>query len=859
MSIRYAFVTLLTSDAYLPGALTIAAALKDLHRSLPSDQTVKYETVCLVTPETVDVTTIRLLRKSFDVVVGVEIIVPPDTESLTLLGRPDLDTALTKLHVFRLTQYSKVIFLDADALPLRPLSHLFHLDHEFSAVPDVGWPDIFNSGVMVLSPGEDKFEELRELLNTKGTWDGADQGLLNEWRGNNWSRLSFTYNTTPTAIYTYAPAYQRFGSQISVIHFIGPHKPWHSIPSRAPGSSAQSTNMVVEPSTEVHVTQQRAYDYGSLVDRWYSIYDRHYRSQAAEPVFQPTRYTSAWNEEDLRRAVVAGGALGLEELRRAALEGMGASGISAPRAYGEGEYRTMPLEGRFDLIRPRTRAEKKQAQAPGDSTETPESTPVPTEPSTTTPEPSTPLGQILSLPSGSPVRWTTLPTPGINEIPPAPHTQLISLPPTPLRYVPTPYKPFRNTREAGAQTVPVRSQQRESGGENFSLTPLMWNSAVETPPNVVTPTPTDTYFPKVWDVDGNWSSVSPSSSETSLTTMEPSPSKPQPSPNAFFNSPPVPAAPEMLRRQGQYRNIIGEESGSPTAEATKVKRVFPWEERPRHAPGRVFPNEGLPSTTLPYPSVSATPERKAAFRSPMPSPLVGFPPSLRSHHPQDGPLPQRYADKVPWSIPSSSPLCLEKELETSSQDGDVEDEVDSAEETVMRSRTRSSSIGMVKRTLKYRSIGVQTDPRELREEGIQVTTFVPVTEVAEKLILTNKRLRRNWWTSTRTTSPLTVTATHVSTSSSLSPPTLGSHHLLLSSSPRDHRTPDKAGDLSPSSASSLSVVSSVTPPSPAGGPPLSHIGKGSRVWDPARGVETFKRGSEEVLGKFMKIGSDERA
>lgn len=119
-----------------------------------------------------------------------------------VLGRPDLDTALTKLHVFRLTQYSKVVFLDADVLPLRPLSHLFLLDHEFSAAPDVGWPDIFNSGVMVLSPGEDKFRELQELLNTKGTWDGADQGLLNEWRGNNWNRLSFTYNTTPTAIYT---------------------------------------------------------------------------------------------------------------------------------------------------------------------------------------------------------------------------------------------------------------------------------------------------------------------------------------------------------------------------------------------------------------------------------------------------------------------------------------------------------------------------------------------------------------------------------------------------------------------------------------------------------------------------------
>lgn len=131
----------------------------------------------------------------------------PLTPALTpaFLGRPDLTTVLTKLHVFRLVQYSKIIFLDADVLPLRPLTHLFQLPHEFSAAPDVGWPDIFNSGVLVLSPGEDKFNELNDLLKFKGTWDGGDQGILNEWRGNNWNRLSFTYNTTPTAAYTYVP------------------------------------------------------------------------------------------------------------------------------------------------------------------------------------------------------------------------------------------------------------------------------------------------------------------------------------------------------------------------------------------------------------------------------------------------------------------------------------------------------------------------------------------------------------------------------------------------------------------------------------------------------------------------------
>ena len=72
----------------------------------------------------------------------------------------------------------------------------------FAAVPDVGWPDIFNSGVLVFTPGEDKFNEIMELVVSDGSWDGGDQGVLNEWRGKDWKRLSFTYNTTPTAAYT---------------------------------------------------------------------------------------------------------------------------------------------------------------------------------------------------------------------------------------------------------------------------------------------------------------------------------------------------------------------------------------------------------------------------------------------------------------------------------------------------------------------------------------------------------------------------------------------------------------------------------------------------------------------------------
>jgi alpha-N-acetylglucosamine transferase len=120
-------------------------------------------------------------------------------------GRRDLAHSLTKLHLFRLTQYSKVIFLDADTLVLRPLSHLFDLPVDFAAAPDQGWPDAFNSGVMVATPSIETFDALTAMMKQRGSWDGGDQGLLNDFFPN-WHRLSFTYNVTPSAYYTCVPS-----------------------------------------------------------------------------------------------------------------------------------------------------------------------------------------------------------------------------------------------------------------------------------------------------------------------------------------------------------------------------------------------------------------------------------------------------------------------------------------------------------------------------------------------------------------------------------------------------------------------------------------------------------------------------
>lgn len=86
MATPFAFVTLVSSDSYLPGALALVAALKELHPKPPVPPEVDFQTVCLVTPEMVDVSSIRLLRKAFDLVVGVEVIEQRDVKGLQLLG-----------------------------------------------------------------------------------------------------------------------------------------------------------------------------------------------------------------------------------------------------------------------------------------------------------------------------------------------------------------------------------------------------------------------------------------------------------------------------------------------------------------------------------------------------------------------------------------------------------------------------------------------------------------------------------------------------------------------------------------------------------------------------------------------------
>lgn len=226
-----AYVTLLTSESYVPGALILAKTLKHLNT--------KNKIVVLLDLSLISGHSLALINSAFDEVIQIndKKIVAPLEVVASKLGREELAVTYSKILLWNLDKYEQIIYLDSDTLPLKNLDHLFDKYEDLAvteiiASPDVGWPDIFNSGLLILKPNKTVFEKLLTHSESQdASFDGADQGLLNEFfhlldNGHTWKRLPFIYNVTPSANYQYQPALSRFLTEIHLVHFIGSYKPW---------------------------------------------------------------------------------------------------------------------------------------------------------------------------------------------------------------------------------------------------------------------------------------------------------------------------------------------------------------------------------------------------------------------------------------------------------------------------------------------------------------------------------------------------------------------------------------------------------------------------------------------------------
>ncbi len=131
-----------------------------------------------------------------------------------------------KLELWKLTDYEKIVFLDADSLVVKPIDMLFSFP-EFSGAPNVyeTLADFhrLNSGVFVAEPSVATYQNLVERLDQPGVfWRRTDQTFL-ETIFPDWHKLPYTFNTMQY-VYFNLPELWVWKS-IRVVHYQY-EKPW---------------------------------------------------------------------------------------------------------------------------------------------------------------------------------------------------------------------------------------------------------------------------------------------------------------------------------------------------------------------------------------------------------------------------------------------------------------------------------------------------------------------------------------------------------------------------------------------------------------------------------------------------------
>lgn len=207
---KCAYVTVV-SGAYHHGARALANSLRE-HTDVPL--------IALVTPDA---------DRAALAASGIRTIQVPGIRNPMNSGGKKIQARFamtyTKLHVFRMDFFDRLVYLDSDTVVKGSLDELFAGD-DFAAVPDAGLdlPDgnVFNSGVFAVNPSHGMFEKMMSQLNHTTSYDGGDQGFLNQFFSD-WRKLPLEYNTTKR-IYSHHP--QVFNDEdVKVLHYVG-RKPW---------------------------------------------------------------------------------------------------------------------------------------------------------------------------------------------------------------------------------------------------------------------------------------------------------------------------------------------------------------------------------------------------------------------------------------------------------------------------------------------------------------------------------------------------------------------------------------------------------------------------------------------------------
>ena len=145
----------------------------------------------------------------------------------------------TKLLIWTLTDYRRIVFMDSDTLVYANIDELFNCGKFCAAYRH---SDLFNSGVLVVKPDLQEYRNLTSKIGVYPSYDNADQGFLNYYyqslvfapmfnASNPCSqelpmRLPAAYNADVGQYYVYTSRFFPLSSYKVLHHTLGPVKPW---------------------------------------------------------------------------------------------------------------------------------------------------------------------------------------------------------------------------------------------------------------------------------------------------------------------------------------------------------------------------------------------------------------------------------------------------------------------------------------------------------------------------------------------------------------------------------------------------------------------------------------------------------
>ena len=232
---KYSYITLLTDDSYIYGVILLNESLKNVNSQYPLEilvtSNVSKPIINILEQLQLKYSIIKPIKNEQFIDYNIKIM-PQFAKTWSL--------CLSKIEIFNLIQFDKIVFLDADILVLKNLDHLFDYPHLTSAIDGEYfnlWPDDphFNAGILVIEPNQQEYNNISNYISnfSLDDWNKfqciADQEILNlyfsEWIKHTELHLNKYYDIF--APYIQQEQLEDIKKNCYFIHFIG-RKPWRT-------------------------------------------------------------------------------------------------------------------------------------------------------------------------------------------------------------------------------------------------------------------------------------------------------------------------------------------------------------------------------------------------------------------------------------------------------------------------------------------------------------------------------------------------------------------------------------------------------------------------------------------------------